>query len=221
MRTFPAITTTSKVRPNSRCGSVRSASTHSSAGALRRAASSIAASTSTPTTSRPRRLSSMATRPVPQPASRTRPGAVGVDEVGLAVHVDAGRCQAVRSGGRRPRRAGRRCPASGRSLRYGIDAPPGSVCGRRPGRQGEQAGRWLRHVLGQLEVVALRGARVRQQALLGHAVLAGPLAGAVTVIQVEDWPPKLPDDADTWTPSARASDAVLRLREGGERDRRG
>ena len=74
MRTLPAMTTTSKVRPRSSAGSARSPCTQVRSGALARAASSMASSTSTPTTGWPRRLSSMATRPVPHPASRTEPG---------------------------------------------------------------------------------------------------------------------------------------------------
>ena len=73
MRTFPAITTTSKRRSGTTAGSARSPSIHWSPGAFWRAASSMPGSMSTPTTSRPRRLSSMATLPVPHPASSTEP----------------------------------------------------------------------------------------------------------------------------------------------------
>ena len=75
MRTFPAITTTSNGRSSVRAGSARSPSTQDSCGALRRATSSMRGSRSTPTTARPRRSSSMATRPVPHPASSTESGA--------------------------------------------------------------------------------------------------------------------------------------------------
>ncbi len=53
----------------------RSACTHGRSGRRRTARSSMSGSASTPTTSMPRRASSMATRPVPQPASSTDVGA--------------------------------------------------------------------------------------------------------------------------------------------------
>src|SRR5215213_5754404 len=71
--TLPAISTASKRRPRST--STRSPRTQVSSGALAVAFSNMDGSRSTPTTSRPRRASSMATRPVPQPASSTDPTA--------------------------------------------------------------------------------------------------------------------------------------------------
>ena len=73
-----------------------------------RAAASIDASTSTPTTWSPRRVSSIATRPVPQPASSTDAGTrlEREHERDLAVHVDTASRRARRTGlgtRRRPR----------------------------------------------------------------------------------------------------------------------
>ena len=68
--TFPAATIPSNLRLSSK--SDRSASIQGMNGALFRATASIAGSKSIPTTSSPRRANSIATRPVPQPASKTR-----------------------------------------------------------------------------------------------------------------------------------------------------
>ena len=59
------------------------------------AAASSSSSRSTPTTSTPRRASSIATRPVPQPASSTDAGRVRHDERDLAVRIDARRRHAA------------------------------------------------------------------------------------------------------------------------------
>ena len=71
--TLPAITTSSNVCPRSKAQ--RSSTRQSRSGERRRAVATIDASASTPTTATPRRASSRATRPVPQPASRTEVGA--------------------------------------------------------------------------------------------------------------------------------------------------
>ncbi len=70
--TFPARSTTSKHRPRSI--SVRSRTSQVSSGARPAAVAIIDSSRSTPTTPMPRRASSRATRPVPQPASSTKEG---------------------------------------------------------------------------------------------------------------------------------------------------
>ena len=91
--TLPAMTIPSKMQPRST--SARSASTQRMRGAFSRATANIAASRSTPTTSRPRRLNSMATRPVPQPASSTERGPERGHKVGLTVDVVTLGCESV------------------------------------------------------------------------------------------------------------------------------
>ncbi len=163
----------------------------------------MASSTSTPTTGWPRRLSSMATRPVPQPASRTDPGRRSRPAPPRRARP-CRRRPGPRSGGRSPRRAGRRSPATGRSrVVYGMEPPPGTVLRGRAGGQGEEARGRLGRVLRHLEVVGLRGARVRR---------AGPawsrstcrLVWTVTLRQVEGCPAKVADEVEmTLIPSAR------------------
>ena len=91
--TLPAMTTTSKVRPRS-----RSATSPSSSRVRARAGGRWRSSTGRGRRRRrgiPRRASSMATLPLPHPASRTEDGSERGDEVSFAVHVDPGGGQVV------------------------------------------------------------------------------------------------------------------------------
>jgi len=94
--TLPGIATTSNRR--SSCMRAKSSTNHRIPGALARAASIMSASRSTPTTSSPRRSSSIAIRPVPQPASRIEPPVRAAIRSALAVHIRSGRGQPRETG---------------------------------------------------------------------------------------------------------------------------
>src|SRR4029077_11572510 len=100
-----------------------SACSHSSSGALARAAESIPGSASRPTTSRPRRASSMATRPVPQPASSTeRTPSPSTNVASPCMSIPAAAMAAKRPSHSRPRASSETPQGPGASGGSGLSA---------------------------------------------------------------------------------------------------